>query len=49
MVRRGAVRCRRRGLVDKAVLNPANNEVGRLGWDKIVKIDEPDKYTVVYH
>ncbi len=31
------------------VLNPANNEVGRLGWDRIVKIDEPDKYTVVYH
>ncbi|HTA38437.1 MAG TPA: peptide ABC transporter substrate-binding protein [Candidatus Acidoferrales bacterium] len=33
----------------KAVLNPANNEVGRIGWDQIVKIDEPDKYTVVYH
>ena len=33
----------------KAVLNPANNEVGRDGWDKITKIDEPDKYTVVYH
>jgi peptide/nickel transport system substrate-binding protein len=31
------------------VLNPANNEVGRLGWDQITKIDEPDKYTVVYH
>jgi peptide/nickel transport system substrate-binding protein len=31
------------------VNNPANNEVGRLGWDQIVKIDEPDKYTVVYH
>jgi peptide/nickel transport system substrate-binding protein len=31
------------------VNNPANNEVGRLGWDKITKIDEPDKYTVVYH
>ncbi|MGB6600970.1 MAG: peptide ABC transporter substrate-binding protein [Candidatus Cybelea sp.] len=31
------------------VLNPANNEVGRLGWDQIAKIDEPDKYTVVYH
>jgi peptide/nickel transport system substrate-binding protein len=33
----------------QAVLNPANNEVSRLGWDKIVKIDEPDKFTVVYH
>jgi peptide/nickel transport system substrate-binding protein len=33
----------------KAVLNPANNEVGRSGWDQIVGIDEPDKYTVVYH
>jgi peptide/nickel transport system substrate-binding protein len=31
------------------VNNPANNEVGRLGWDQITKIDEPDKYTVVYH
>ena len=33
----------------KAVLNPANNEVGRDGWNLIYKIDEPDKYTVVYH
>ncbi len=33
----------------KAVLNPANNETGRDGWDLITKIDEPDKYTVVYH
>ncbi len=33
----------------KVVLNPDNNEVGRLGWDLITKIDEPDKYTVVYH
>ena len=33
----------------KAVLNPANNEVGRDGWNLIKKIDEPDKYTVVYH
>jgi peptide/nickel transport system substrate-binding protein len=31
------------------VLNPANDEVGRDGWDLITKIDEPDKYTVVYH
>lgn len=33
----------------KVVLNPANNEVSRQGWDQIAKIDEPDKYTVVYH
>jgi peptide/nickel transport system substrate-binding protein len=31
------------------VNNPDNNEVGRLGWDQIVKTDEPDKYTVIYH
>jgi peptide/nickel transport system substrate-binding protein len=33
----------------KTVLNPANNEISRTGWDFITKIDEPDKYTVVYH
>jgi len=33
----------------KAVLNPANNEVGRDGWDLISKVDESDKYTVVFH
>ncbi len=33
----------------RVVLNPATNEVGRQGWDQISKIDEPDKYTVVYH
>ncbi len=33
----------------KAVLNPNNNEVGRDGWNLITKIDEPDKYTVIYH
>lgn len=33
----------------QAVLNPRNNEVGRDGWDSITKIDERDKYTVVYH
>jgi peptide/nickel transport system substrate-binding protein len=32
-----------------AVNNPKNDEVGRDGWDLITKIDEPDKYTVVYH
>jgi peptide/nickel transport system substrate-binding protein len=31
------------------VLDPANNEIGRDGWNLITKIDEPDKYTVVYH
>ncbi len=33
----------------KAVMNPANNVVGRDGWNLITKMDEPDKYTVVYH
>ncbi|MEO6913841.1 MAG: peptide ABC transporter substrate-binding protein [Candidatus Baltobacteraceae bacterium] len=33
----------------QAVLNPANNETGRDGWNLIAKMDEPDKYTVVYH
>ena len=33
----------------QAVINPRNNEVGRDGWNLIAKIDEPDKYTVVYH
>lgn len=32
-----------------AILNPANNIVSRSGWDRITKIDEPDKYTVVIH
>ncbi|MGH7749222.1 MAG: ABC transporter substrate-binding protein, partial [Candidatus Dormibacteria bacterium] len=32
----------------KAVLNPANLEVSRTGWNLITKIDAPDKYTVVY-
>ena len=31
------------------VNNPKNNVVSRDGWDQIAKIDEPDKYTVVYH
>jgi peptide/nickel transport system substrate-binding protein len=33
----------------QVVLNPATNEIGRLGWDQITKVDEPDKYTVVYN
>ncbi|HEY4441159.1 MAG TPA: peptide ABC transporter substrate-binding protein [Candidatus Elarobacter sp.] len=32
-----------------AVNNPKNNEVGRDGWDQITKVDEPDKFTVVFH
>jgi len=32
----------------RAVLNPLNNVVSRDGWDLIKKIEEPDKYTVVY-
>ncbi len=32
-----------------AVNNQKNNEAGRDGWDLITKIDEPDKYTVVFH
>ena len=31
------------------VNNPANNVIGRDGWNLIEKMDEPDKYTVVYH
>jgi len=31
------------------VNNPRNNVVTRDGWDQIAKIDEPDKFTVVYH
>lgn len=33
----------------KVVQNPATNEINRQGWNLITKIDEPDKYTVVYH
>jgi peptide/nickel transport system substrate-binding protein len=33
----------------RAVLNPANNVVSRTGFDRIQKMDEPDKYTVVLH
>ena len=33
----------------KVVLNTANDEIGRLGWDQIASVSEPDKYTVVYH
>jgi peptide/nickel transport system substrate-binding protein len=33
----------------KQVNNPANNVQSTDGWELITKIDEPDKYTVVYH
>jgi peptide/nickel transport system substrate-binding protein len=33
----------------KVILDPKTNIVGRDGWDHIVSMDEPDKYTVVYH
>ena len=32
-----------------AVMNPANNVVSRTGWDRIARVDEPDKYTAVFH
>jgi peptide/nickel transport system substrate-binding protein len=31
------------------VLNPKNNVLSRDGWDKIASLDEPDKFTVVFH
>lgn len=33
----------------RTVLNPANNEPSRQGFDQIVKVDEPNKTTVVVH
>lgn len=33
----------------KVVLNPANIIVSRDGWNLITRVDEPDKFTVVYH
>ncbi len=32
----------------KMILDPKTNVVGRDGWDQITKIDEPDKYTVIF-
>lgn len=32
-----------------AVLNKNNNVTSRTGWDRITKVDEPDKYTIVLH
>jgi peptide/nickel transport system substrate-binding protein len=33
----------------RVILDPKTNVVSRDGWDQIVRIDEPDKYTVVFH
>ena len=33
----------------KLILDPKTNVISRDGWELIEKIDEPDKYTVVYH
>jgi peptide/nickel transport system substrate-binding protein len=33
----------------RAIMNPANNVVSRTGWDRIVRVDEPDKYTITFH
>lgn len=32
-----------------AIMNPANDVASRTGWDRITRVDEPDKYTVVFH
>ncbi len=34
---------------ERAIMNPANNLTSRVGWDRITKMEEPDKYTVVFH
>jgi len=31
------------------IMNPSTNVTSRAGWDRIVKVDEPDKYTLVFH
>lgn len=33
----------------RLIMDPKTNIVSREGWDRITAIDEPDKYTVVYH
>ncbi|MBD5653893.1 MAG: peptide ABC transporter substrate-binding protein [Candidatus Eremiobacteraeota bacterium] len=33
----------------RLILDPRTNVVSHDGWDQIVRIDEPDKFTVVYH
>jgi len=32
-----------------AIMNPANDVTTRTGWDQITRVDEPDKYTVIFH
>ena len=33
----------------RVVLDPKTNVTGRDGWNYITKMDEPDKFTVIYH
>jgi peptide/nickel transport system substrate-binding protein len=33
----------------RVILDPKTNVLSRDGWDLIRRIDEPDKYTVIYH
>ena len=33
---------------EQQMLNPKNNILSRDGWDKIAKVEEPDKYTVIF-
>jgi peptide/nickel transport system substrate-binding protein len=33
----------------KVVLNPANNEPTRNGWDRIARVEARDRYTVAFH
>jgi peptide/nickel transport system substrate-binding protein len=33
----------------QAVMNPNNNVVERVGYDKVASVDTPDGYTVVFH
>lgn len=32
-----------------AIMNPANNITSRVGWDRITSVEEPNKYTAVFH
>jgi peptide/nickel transport system substrate-binding protein len=33
----------------RMIMNPATNVTSRTGWDQIVRIDEPNKYMIVFH
>ena len=33
----------------KVILDPKTLILSREGWDRVAQVDEPDKYTVVYH